>query len=193
MICPHALSPGRFWNNYLWCQCNLGKQGWAVLVFSYCCCMKVCVNVSVWGCRGERGVQPDPFPPLTWSLSLSLSHFVFLSHTHTGTAAILWASPSAPEEKATAKRTLFPLFFILFFSFFHLSHFFLLVAIHLNSVRLPGVHCCSPRLSPFPPQANRLETQSSVGSRATVGLCAEFMYVYVCILWHSSCSILTET
>lgn len=95
-------------------------------------------------------MQPDPFPTLTWSLAVSLSFC--LTHTQTGTAAIAGASPSAPEERATAKRPFFPLFLHPFFLLllFHLFHFFLQVAIHLNPAWLPGVnkHHCPPPPSP---------------------------------------------
>lgn len=87
----------------------------------------------------KEGCNLTPF-----LLLLGLSLCVSRTCTHTRTAAILGASPSAPEEKAKAKRTLYPRVSDAF-SFFSISlTFFPFRWLNiLNPAKLPGVNKCS--------------------------------------------------
>lgn len=132
----------------------------------------------------KEGCNLTPF-----LLLLGLSLCVSRTCTHTRTAAILGASPSAPEEKAKAKRTLSPHVSDAF-SFFSISLTFfpLQVAQHFKSCKAPWGQqmLLLPHLSLLPPPpSQRLET--SIGGLLDqellrlCGVCMRFLFS-VCAL-----------
>lgn len=81
-----------------------GDRGWAVLTFSYCYCMYVCVNVCVLGCRGERVEQPKtphhPRPQSVWIRTLHRPDY-FLIRGRTSDTAL-----AGREMRGRAKRNI---------------------------------------------------------------------------------------